>query len=61
MKLCCRVMARIAPLLRRGPIAMALLVINVGHAAIHGTPLDGGMLDSIITNLDAWLLSQASL
>lgn len=60
-RLCCRIVARLAPFMRRGPVALALLTINVGHAAIHGTPLDGGALDSIITNLDAWLLSQAQL
>lgn len=30
----------------------AVLVLNVIHPLIHGTPLDGGALDSVMAQLD---------
>jgi hypothetical protein len=39
-----------------------LVVVNVLHAAIHGTPLDGGVFDALLPQIDQvgyFLMAQA--
>lgn len=37
-----------------------LFVVNGFHLMIHGTPMDAGMLDAMITNVNSWLLTVAT-
>lgn len=37
-----------------------LFAVNVAHLAIHGTPLDGGWIDSVLQPVDCYFLSIAA-
>jgi hypothetical protein len=48
---------RLALYARGGPVALAIAAVNIVHMVLHGTPLDSGMLDQTIAQVDAWLWS----
>jgi len=46
-RLCCRIAARLAP-----ATVLVAMAVNGIHAVVHGTPLDGGMLDGLVANFN---------
>lgn len=56
MRLCCRIAARITPL-----VAGAAVVVNGVHVLVHGTVLDGGALDALIVHLNMFAAYFSSL
>jgi len=39
-------------------LALALAaLLNLAHVVLHGTPLDGGAMDSLVLQLNSWLSS----